>query len=90
MKKHFLQFIAISAMFCFAACTDSVAKETKSGSDSDTKSSIGQPEDSVKKTTISIGPNGTGIKTKTTDVQLDKTGVKVGTKDVNVDVKTGK
>ena len=90
MKKHFLQFMAISGLFFFTACDDSATKTNKSESNSEAKSTSVQTVDSAKKTTITIGPKGTGVKSKNTDVQIDGGGVKVGTKDVKVDIKTGK
>ena len=89
MKKHVLQFMAISGICFFTACSDS-GKENEPGSNPGTKSTTVQTADSVKKTTISVGPDGAGVSTKSTDVQVNSSGVKVGTKDVKVDVKTRK
>lgn len=90
MKKHFLQFIAITGLLFFTACSDSASTETnKNETTTETKSTIVE-KDSTKKTTISIGPEGAGVNSKNTEVEVNKSGVKVGTKDVKVDVKSGK
>ncbi len=93
MKKNTIQFIAISVMFLFVACSDAGTKETsektkESNTTEDSKNV--QIVDSAKKTTVTIGPEGVSVKSKNNDVEVKTSGVNVGTKDVKVDIKSGK